>query len=390
MRRVPFNENSRVKIPALVHLSRLNWQYVSVKETPVSDFDLRTNIYFPSFKKALSFLNNDRKYDDTALALYYSGRLSVALDADDKGRQFYEYLQDGLDGVQLIDLKNAENNIYEYMTELPCGRKPDGEDADDTFRPDITLFVNGLPLVFIEVKKPNNKEGIIAEQNRMAVRNANRKFRRFINITQLMIFSNNQEYDDTEIEPVTGAFYATTSYDKPFFSRFREPDENTHIFDEIEPVDPEKENYILRDTNLVSIADTPEYTTNKSPRTPTNRILTSLLSHERFIFLLMYGFAYVERKIKTTDENGIETESEITEIQKHVMRYPQFFATKAIEKYLDEGNRHGIIWHTQGSGKTALAYHNVHFLTDYYQKKNTIARFYFIVDRLPVNSVHED
>ncbi|MCK9171803.1 MAG: type I restriction enzyme HsdR N-terminal domain-containing protein [Treponema sp.] len=199
---MPFNENSRVKIPALVHLSRLNWQYVSVKETPVSDFDLRTNMYFPSFKKVLSFLNNDRKYDHTVLALYYSGRLSVVLDADDKDRQFYDYLQEGLDGVQLIDLKNAENNIYEYMTELPCGRMPDGEDADDTFRPHITLFVNGLPLAFIEVKKPNNKEGFIAEQNRMAVRNANRKFRRFINITQLMIFSNNQEYDETEIEPV--------------------------------------------------------------------------------------------------------------------------------------------------------------------------------------------
>ena len=122
MRRVPFNENSRVKIPALVHLSRLNWQYVSVKETPVSDFDLRTNIYFPSFKKALSFLNNNKKYDDAELASYYSGKLSIALDSDDKGRQFYEYLQKGLDGIQLIDLKNTENNIYEYMSGfLPQG-----------------------------------------------------------------------------------------------------------------------------------------------------------------------------------------------------------------------------------------------------------------------------
>ena len=42
----------------------------------------------------------------------------------------------------------------------------------------------------------------------------------------------------------------------------------------------------------------------------------------------------------------------------------------------------GIIWHTQGSGKTALAYYNVKHLTDYYQKQGTIPKFYFIVDRL--------
>ncbi len=66
----------------------------------------------------------------------------------------------------------------------------------DEFRPDITLFVNGLPLVFIEVKKPNNIGGMVAEAERMnKLRFPNKKFRRFINITQLMIVSNNMEYD---------------------------------------------------------------------------------------------------------------------------------------------------------------------------------------------------
>ena len=43
------------------------------------------------------------------------------------------------------------------------------------------------------------------------------------------------------------------------------------------------------------------------------------------------------------------------------MRYPQMFATLAIADWLDAGMRKGIIWHTQGSGKTALAYYNVAF-----------------------------
>jgi type I restriction enzyme R subunit len=64
------------------------------------------------------------------------------------------------------------------------------------------------------------------------------------------------------------------------------------------------------------------------------------------------------------------------------MRYPQIFATKAIENKLESGIKKGIIWHTQGSGKTALAYYNVRYLTDYFQKKKVIPKFYFIVDRL--------
>ncbi|SPP32098.1 Type I restriction enzyme EcoR124II R protein [Arsenophonus endosymbiont of Aleurodicus floccissimus] len=57
-------------------------------------------------------------------------------------------------------------------------------------------------------------------------------------------------------------------------------------------------------------------------------------------------------------------------------------ATKAIECKLNEKVKKGIIWHTQGSGKTALAYYSVRFLNDYFQKKQVIPKFYFIVDRL--------
>src|SRR3989344_902791 len=64
------------------------------------------------------------------------------------------------------------------------------------------------------------------------------------------------------------------------------------------------------------------------------------------------------------------------------MRYPQFFATRAIERKISLGVGKGIIWHTQGSGKTALAYFNVHFLTDYYQKNGVMPKFYVIVDRI--------
>ena len=81
-----------------------------------------------------------------------------------------------------------------------------------------------MPLVFIEVKKPNNAGGMIAESTRMNYeRFPNKKFRRFINITELMIFSNNMEYDTLGgIVPVQGAFYCTGAKEKAFFNVFRE------------------------------------------------------------------------------------------------------------------------------------------------------------------------
>ncbi len=240
------------------------------------------------------------------------------------------------------------------------------EKDEDNFRPDIILLINGMPLVFIEVKKPNNRDGILAEHKRMQTRFQNKKFRKFINLTQLMVFSNNMPYSDNDTQMLEGAFYSTTNYRKPIFNYFRE--EETFDLDKIlSPVSEEVENFVLKDTNLISIKNSKEFASNKKLTTPTNSISTSLFQKERLQFILQYAFAYVE------EENGLE---------KHVMRYPQIFATKAIENKLENGIKKGIIWHTQGSGKTALTYFNVKHLTDYYQKKNIIPKFYFIVDRI--------
>ena len=182
----------------------------------------------------------------------------------------------------------------------------------------------------------------------------------------MMIFSNNMEYNNDTSLPIEGAFYASSSYQKPIFNFFRE--EKTFDLTKLLRKENEAtENEVLKDNNLNVIKHNPEFITNKSPSSPTNRICTSLLSKDRLSFMLQYAFAYVN-----------ETDG----IQKHVMRYPQVFATIAIEEKLDDGVRKGIIWHTQGSGKTALAYYNVRRLTDYFQKNSIIPKFYFIVDRL--------
>lgn len=355
------NENSRVKIPALVHLTRLGYEYLSLKEYQ-GEIHTDTNIFVEVFRDSLSRINGKSLSTDDISSLI--SELSIKLSNEDLGKAFYNILLNGINGIRLIDFEDDTRNSYHVVTELTY------RNGDDEFRPDIILLINGMPLSFVEVKKPNNKDGIIAEHNRINSRFSRKVFRRFVNITQLMVFSNNMEYDDNEVEPIEGAFYASSSYEKLFFNRFREEDQ--HIHTAIPAIDEAKADFILKDNNLVSIKGTNEYNTNLSELSPTNRILTSLFSHKRFLMLLHYGFAYVER----TDKNGIKT------LQKHVMRYPQMFATLAIEKKLNEGAKNGIIWHTQGSGKTALAFHNVRYLRDYYQKQGKIAKFYFIVDRL--------
>ncbi|WP_075604084.1 type I restriction endonuclease subunit R [Saccharicrinis aurantiacus] len=344
-----FNEDSRVKIPTILHLIRLGYTYLSLND---QSWDASTNIFKESVKRLNPTLNDfdiSRTYDEVALCL----------ENEDLGKAFYEKLIDQ-SGTRLIDFENFSNNTFNVVTELTYKKD------DEEFRPDIILLINGLPLAFIEVKKPNNRDGVIAEHNRIERRFKNKKFRKFVNITQLMVFSNNMEYDDNSPEPIEGAFYATTSYVKPPFNYFRE-EETFNLETLLGTVDDATETSVLKDNNLLSIKSSKEFVTNKSPNTPTNRICTSLFQKDRLAFLLQFAIAYVK------EHGGLE---------KHVMRYPQIFATKAITKKLDEGIKKGIIWHTQGSGKTALAFYNVKHLTAYFHKNSVVPKFYFIVDRL--------
>jgi type I restriction enzyme R subunit len=354
-----FNEDSRVKIPAILHLMRLGYKYLSLKKLggkPKPLWDVSTNIFTDIFLGSIQKINPEINKMQAEQCLV---DISISLENEDLGEAFYKKLVNK-SGVRLIDFENFNNNTFNVVCELPCVKD------EDKFRPDITLLINGLPLAFIEVKRPNNRNGILAEHERMESRCQNKKFRNFFNITQLMVFSNNMEYDDSTPSPIEGAFYASASYKKPMFNYFREEQE-FNLDDLLVKVVDEEEVAVLIDNNLLSIKGSPEFIKNKQFDTPTNRICTSLFQRERLSFLLEFGFAYVK------NSNGLE---------KHIMRYPQVFATKAIEQTLEKGIKKGIIWHTQGSGKTALAFYNVKYLTSYFRRKNTIVKFYFIVDRL--------
>lgn len=372
MKGVKFNENTRVQLPALIHLTRLGYVYFGKisKTTNSTLYDSDTNILIEVFKNQFKKLNPNFKGKIEQILF----EIKQELNNDDLGESFYKRLISS--EKKMIDFKNIKNNIFHFTAEFTY------KNGEHEFRPDITLFINGIPLVFIEVKKPNNNGGIISEIERMNnFRFPNKNFRRFINITQLMIFSNNMEYSKIGGNvTLEGSFYCTASKNKSFLNYFREEsinnNDNYFYFNYLyKNIDKNIVKKILDDFNCQEIFNTPEYQKNLEVITPTNKIITSMCSPERLLFLIKYGIAYV-KSTKEVDGKMVWIN------EKHIMRYQQIFASFAIKNKLEENKKSGIIWHTQGSGKTALSYYLTKYLTDYFTTKNKVAKFYFIVDRL--------
>ena len=236
-----FSEDTRVKIPALTHLTRIGYTYRSLHSLHL---DPETNIDTETFSKKLHDFNPE--ISDNEIELFI-GRIRVMLNNEDLGREFYEKILSNKT-YNVIDYDDPKNNVWECVTEMPC------ENGGESFRPDITLLINGLPLVFIEVKMPNNHGGMLQEYHRMNdTRFPNTKFRRFLNLTQLMIFSDNKHYDFSTQVPVQGAFYGCRAEKQMVFNVFREENSDFLRNYPYAPLKEDVENYILKDTNYTVI-----------------------------------------------------------------------------------------------------------------------------------------
>ncbi|MCL7747044.1 DEAD/DEAH box helicase family protein [Halalkalibacter alkaliphilus] len=347
------NEDSRVKLPVILHFIRLGYKYQSKKG---AEIDNRNNIFVDVFKESIRELNS-KDYSDNVLEGLIKEIADLTDNTRDKGKAFFEKITT-YSQIKLIDFNRPERNDFRVVSEL----RFKGEREE--FRPDITILINGIPIGFLEVKKPNNQNGVQAEFSRMRYRLGVQDFLHFFNQFQVIGFSNNMPYDDDSRIKLQGSFYTTPNGTKASFNNFRE--ENEIAVNDFIAEDLVEE--ILLDNNLISIKDTNEFKTNLRPDTHANKFVTSLFSIERLVFFIKYGIVYVDSK-----RAGLE---------KHIMRYPQYFAIKELEKKLSKGMRRGVIWHTQGSGKTALAFFSSNVLRDYFQKQKKITKFYFVVDRL--------
>lgn len=360
-----FNEDTRVKIPATIQFLKIGYEYQSLKDDNL-DLDFNTKIFINRFKPSIEKINNTKLTYDEVKSLI--DEINNLIKNNDLGKEFYNRLINPQENLKLIDFDNIENNDFAVVDELPFSITPDTESG--SFRPDINILINGIPLGFLEVKKPNNEGGIQKEFHRMINdRLKNSEFRKYFNLIQIVSFSNNMEYEDSdEAEDVkAGSFYTTPNGNNTSFSFFREDSELYHLNYNYKEIDEGYIKYVTKDLGYdKKVCDSDEFKENLKIEKPCNSFITSLFDKERLLYLLYYGILYINEKTP----------------QKHIMRYPQFFATRKIIERLENGGKGGIIWHTQGSGKTALAAYSNRVIKDYYSKKNIVARFFFVVDRI--------
>lgn len=375
-----FNEDTRVKFPATIQFLRLGYEYQSLKDAII---DFNTKIFINRFKLALERINGRTIENDELFQLIAD--ITRMIKNNDLGKEFYNRLLSSEHSIKLIDFDNIDNNDFAVVDELPFSIKEASEEG--SFRPDINILINGMPLAFLEVKKPNNEGGIQVEFDRMInKRLSNDEYKRFFNIIQIVSFSNNMEYEDADDEVAdevkAGSFYTTPNGFSTTFSFFREDIIGYHANYKFREIDDDTIKYVVKDGGYdPSETDTVEFQTALSDLTPCNRFITSFYDKERLLYYLHYGIMYLT-EIKKIHNETLNIDEEIPVKQKHIMRYPQFFATRAIIKRLGEKDKNGIIWHTQGSGKTALSAFSNPIIRDYFSKRKVNTRFFFIVDRL--------
>lgn len=198
--------------------------------------------------------------------------------------------------LKYIDWENLQNNVFHVTEEFAV----DSQDKQHNARPDIVLFINGIPFAVIECKAPHVPVEQAVEQ---MIRNQQVDY-----IPQLFKFS--QIVLATNKNAVK---YATTGTPKKFWNVWKE------------------QNNEWMQAQLDSIV------TDRVP-TVQDRNLISLFSQDRVFELIRYFILF--------DANV-----------KKICRYQQYFAIKEIMKTIvqndEKGNRQsGVIWHTQGSGKS--------------------------------------
>lgn len=198
--------------------------------------------------------------------------------------------------LKYIDWDNWDNNLFHVTEEFAV----DSQDKRHDARPDIVLFINGIPFAVIECKAPHVSVDQAVEQN---IRNQQSEYiPQLFKYAQIVMATNKNAVK-----------YATTGTPKKFWNVWKEEDEAF------------AQNALK---NLV---------TDRLP-TEQDRNIISLLSRERVMELVRY-FVLFDANVKK------------------IARYQQYFAIKEIIKTIKEkdskGNRQsGVIWHTQGSGKS--------------------------------------
>jgi type I restriction enzyme R subunit len=230
--------------------------------------------------------------------------------------------------LKYIDWEIPENNVYHITEEFSVERSGTKEE----YRPDIVLFVNGIPLVVIECKKLDLGPGKEPIEQAISQHIRNQKDN---GIPQLFLFSQL-----LLAVSKNAAKYATTGTSKNFWAIWRdEKDTDKEISKLInKSLSSEKKEKLFQSRFKYVRSYFEELEKEDREVTEQDRALYSLCRPERLLELAYRYILY---------DAG----------EKKIARYQQFFCvkniTKRIKKFDSDGRRiGGVVWHTQGSGKS--------------------------------------
>src|SRR5690606_38401556 len=96
LKTMAFNEDSRVKIPALLHLTRLGYQYIQQNKHTREE---QTNIFSEIFFESIQRINPDATKDEIKVLL---DEITLEANFEDLGEKFYKRLTSS-SGIKLID-----------------------------------------------------------------------------------------------------------------------------------------------------------------------------------------------------------------------------------------------------------------------------------------------
>lgn len=331
MTRISFSENDISKEPALALLRKLGYRYLSPEEALRMRGGKTTNVLLEEvLRRQLRELNSikvgnhrEERFSEQNIENGVLAMRNVPMDGGylSANEAVYNMLTLGKSFEQSIDgdkksytMRYIEwddpdmtKNVYHVTEEFTVTRAG----SSDTYRPDIVLFVNGIPLVVIECKRPDVK-GAEEQAVSQHLRNQQEDGIRSLYVYSALLLAIGNNF---------GA-YATTGSGSQFWSKWRE------MF-------RDNDEEIAYRQRLLEIVN--EGNDEVRATTEQDEYLYNLCRPERLLEL-MYHF--------TIYDGGI----------KKLARYQQYFTVgQTVErvKNIDAGKRHGgVVWHTQGSGKS--------------------------------------
>lgn len=302
-----------------------NLGYTYIPHQEILRDSMKSPIAAGIFKDSLVSLNHNVPLEVIEQAVHKVKNIDAGLLVS-RNEAFFEYLQNGIEisyydedkqkteRIYLLDYENPENNSFVVTNQLTIVGK-------DTKRPDIILFINGLPLVVIELKSLSSEMADIS--------NAYKQIKNYqYDIEELFVYNGFNVISDFTTTKV-GTLTANEEWYKEWKSV---------------------------DGSYVST----EYADYKT-------LLEGILDKKRFLDIIK-NFIFFEHKDKGT--------------YKILAQYHQYFAVhkavKSTKEALDhKDGRGGVFWHTQGSGKSL----SMVFYTQYLIRELGQPTFVVLTDR---------